>query len=162
MSIIRHLQLALCLLLTVLTLSACGGGANQPTANPTDVPPTLTPFPTFAYVEPTKLPVFDRTSGGTPVDERDDSQSIILDPKLVERGRGRYEALECGICHGNSGEGTEDGKSLLDFAMSADDFITFMRSGGDLGTRHQFSTDRLSDSGSRNLYQYLVSIAQGG
>jgi len=29
-----------------------------------------------------------------------------------------------------------------------------------LGTEHQYSTDRLSNSGSRNLYQYLVSLAQ--
>ncbi len=161
MSKTRHLRLAHCLLLTVLTLSACGGGANQPTATPTDVPPTLTPFPTFAFVEPTKPPVFDKTSENTPAADRDESPIITLDPKNVERGRGRYEALECGICHGNSGEGSASGKSLLDFAMSEEDFITFMRSGGDLGTSHQFSTDRLSNSGSRNLFQYLVSISQG-
>ena len=85
-----------------------------------------------------------------------------MDPKLVDRGRGRYEALDCASCHGESGEGVDGDKSLLDFALSEDDFITFMRSGGALGTDHQFSTDRLSNSGSRNLYQYLVSLVRGG
>lgn len=53
-----------------------------------------------------------------------------------------------------------EGKSLLQFSLSEEDFITFVRSGGELGPSHQFSTDRLSSSGSRNLYQYLVSLAQ--
>ncbi len=60
------------------------------------------------------------------------------------------------------GEGTDAGPSLLTFDASEDDFITFVRSGGEMGPRHQFSTDRLSNSGSRNLYQYLLSIAASG
>ncbi len=54
-----------------------------------------------------------------------------------------------------------EGKSLLQFNLSEEDFITFARSGGELGPSHQYSTNRLSSSGSRNLYQYLVSLAQG-
>ena len=155
------MRFALIQLLLALALAGCGG-ASQPAATATDIPPTLTPFPTFAYVEPTKPPVFDATSGDTPAGEADAEQALELDPKLVDRGRGRFEALACGDCHGDNGEGIDGDKSLLDFALSEDDFITFMRSGGDLGTSHQFSTDRLSNSGSRNLYQYLVSIARGG
>ncbi len=154
------LRAVLFLLLAGLTMSSCASGANQPTVAPTEAPPTRTPFPTFAFVEPTKAPVFDQTGGDTSEAEADAGASVELDPKFVERGRGRFEALECGNCHGAAGEGTELAIGLLDFAMTEEDFITFMRSGGDLGTRHQFSTDRLSDSGSRNLYQYLVSIAQ--
>ena len=61
--------------------------------------------------------------------------AIVLDPKLVDRGRGRYEALDCATCHGENAEGVDGNKSLLDFALSEDDFITFMRSGGELGVQ---------------------------
>ncbi|MDE2819542.1 MAG: hypothetical protein OXT68_13710 [Chloroflexota bacterium] len=156
-----------CLILWLTTVSiasvACSGGG-QATATPTDPPPTHTPFPTFAFVEPTKAPVFEQTGdqsakSGASVDDAAEG-AITLDPKKVERGLGRYEALACGSCHGAAGEGTDKASGIQDFAMSEDDFITFVRSGGELGTEHQYSTDRLSNSGSRNLYQYLVSLAQ--
>ena len=141
------------LLLTAFLLTACGG-ADSATATPR---PTRTPFPTFAFVEPTKPPAFDQDDEAAD-DVQDDEAEIQLDPKKVERGLGRYEALACAACHGEGGVG-EDGKSLLDFALSEEDFITFMRSGGSLGPAHQYSTNRLSDSGSRNLYQYLLSLS---
>ena len=144
------------LLLTAFILAACGA-ADSSTATPR---PTSTPFPTFAFVEPTKPPVFDQDDEAAD-DAPADEAAIQLDPKKVERGLGRYEALACADCHGEGGVGGEDGKSLLDFALSEEDFITFMRSGGSLGPAHQYSTNRLSNSGSRNLYQYLVSLAQG-
>ena len=140
--------------LLALILAACSSG---PAATPTAPPPTRTPFPTFAYVEPTTEAAFDSEEATAAAPQPD----IELDAKLVGRGRGRYEALACGNCHGENGEGTDQAKSLLEFNLPEDDFITFMRSGGELGTGHQYSTDRLSNSGSRNLYQYLVSLAQG-
>ena len=159
MNIKRKLRSVVFPLMVACALSACGG-SSEPTASATDVPPTLTPFPTFAYVEPTHPPVFEQTGIEDSSEEDSESAGTILDPKLVERGLGRYKALECGNCHGANGEGTDLAPSLLDFDLSEDEFITFVRSGGDMGPRHQFSTDRLSNSGSRNLYQYLVSIAQ--
>ena len=144
-----------------LVLAACGGG--QASATPTNVPPTQTPFPTFAYIEPTKPPAFEQAGDETPAAaEQPAADAVTLDPKKVERGRGRYEALECGSCHGENGEGADEGGSLLAFSLAEDDFITFVRSGGELGPAHQFSTDRLSNSGSRNLYVYLLSLAQSG
>lgn len=163
---IARSRFRLILWLTIVSIAsvACGGSGGQPTSKPTDSPPTHTPFPTFAFVEPTKAPVFEQTGEEPgPSDEAVDDaavRAITLDPKKVERGLGRYEALACGSCHGAEGEGTDKAGSIQDFAMSEDDFITFVRSGGELGTEHQYSTDRLSDSGSRNLYQYLVSLAQ--
>lgn len=144
----------ICLLFAVLALAACGADdSSTATAEP-----TRTPFPTFAFVEPTKPPAFDQSDEAAAAATEGTMQ---LDPKMVERGLGRYEALECAACHGVGGEGTEDGGSLLGFALSEEDFVTFMRSGGRLGPDHQYSTNRLSNSGSRNLYQYLVSLAQG-
>lgn len=161
MKISDLMRIALIQLLLSLALTACGG-AEQAAAAPTNAPPTPTPFPTFAFVEPTKPPVFDATAEETSDMAAETDQALELDPKLVGRGRGRYEALACGECHGENGEGMDGDKSLLDFALSEDEFITFVRSGGELGTSHQFSTDRLSNSGSRNLYQYLISLARDG
>ncbi len=148
------LGLVVCLCVAPI-LAACSSG---PASTPTNPPPTSTPFPTFAYIEPTTEGVFETDAADSDVAS---TASIELDAKLVGRGRGRYEALACGSCHGEDGEGTSQGKSLLQFTLPEEDFITFVRSGGELGTSHQYSTDRLSNSGSRNLYQYLVSLAQG-
>ena len=153
MIIARFACSVICLAALAL-MSAC---SSAPAATPTAAP-TRTPFPTFAYIEPTTEAAFEVDEATA---EPAPAAQIELDPKFVSRGRGRYEALECGNCHGDNGEGTDDGKSLLDFNLPEEDFITFVRSGGELGTAHQYSTDRLSNSGSRNLYQYLVSLAQG-
>jgi mono/diheme cytochrome c family protein len=137
------------LLCLILTLAACGGGIESDiTPDPTD-----TPFPTFEFVAPTNPPIF---AEATATVEAADVATPAAE--LVERGRGRYEALECGTCHGANGEGTDEGSSLLEFAMNQADFISFMRSGGDIGTSHQYSTDRLSQGGSENLYLYLQSL----
>lgn len=143
------------LLSLMLVLSACGGN-DEPTGEPE---PTATPLPVFEYVEPTIPPVFEQIGEST--EEATSDDTVTLDPKLVERGLGRYEALECGTCHGTTGEGTDDGSALTAFAMPEESFVTFMRSGGEIGTSHQYSTDRLSKNGAANLYQYLVSLAQG-
>ena len=85
----QYLHIFLCLLLIVLALSACSSGDNQPTAVPTDPPPTRTPFPTFAFVEPTKAPIFDESTEETAETTEDAAPiAIELDPKKVERGFG--------------------------------------------------------------------------
>ncbi len=85
--------------------------------------------------------------------------SAGLDPQAVERGHDRYVALQCGSCHGENGEGTDQGSALAGTALSQADFISFLRSGGTVGSSHQYSTNRLSDSGGRNLYQYVLSLS---
>lgn len=74
-------------------------------------------------------------------------------------GRNAFAVLILAAC---GGEGGADGSSRLDFVLSEEDFVTFMRSGGRLGQDHQYSANRLSNSGSRSLYQCLVSLAQDG
>lgn len=160
------------LLVLVLILVACGGddggttsgdnGDDSVDSQSVDAEPTNTPFPTFAYVAPTNPPVFNQDEEATEeASDQDTEASVELDPRLVERGLGRYDALGCAECHGEAGVGVDGEEDLLDFALSEDNFITFMRTGGDLGNDHQFSTDRLSENGAKNLYQYLLSIAQG-
>lgn len=145
-----RIRLLLFLVLVSLISAACAANS-QPTVTPR---PTVTPFPTFAAQQPTLPPVF---SGSATEDVAADTDP---DPQLVERGRGRYEALECGSCHGENGEGTDDGSSLINLAYSQGEFIDFMRSGGELGAEHQYSTDRLSANGGTNLYLYLTTLTE--
>ncbi len=138
--------------LAIMLLAAgCGGGAPAATALP-----TITAIPTYSYVEPTAAPAMATAAAATAAAAG--SATTALDPQVVERGRGRYEALDCGSCHGAAGEGTDKGSSMIAYAGTEDEFIAFMRSGGKLGAEHQYSTNRLSDSGGKNLFQYLLSL----
>jgi mono/diheme cytochrome c family protein len=143
---------AVLLLVSGLLLAGCGGAAQTPTALPTS-----TTIPTYEYVEPTAAPSIATAAAATAAAA---SAGSALDAAAVERGRGRYEALSCGECHGANGEGTDNGSAMSVYAGTEEEFIAFMRSGGELGADHQYSTNRLSDSGGRNLYQYLLSLRQ--
>ncbi|MCC6801412.1 MAG: hypothetical protein IT319_00905 [Anaerolineae bacterium] len=140
-------------LVLVMLFAACSGAA-EPT--PTTARPTVTSIPVFEYVPPTEVPQLATLAVMTATAVENAS---ALDPVKVERGSDRYVALECGSCHGDSGEGTDQGSALTTFAMSEADFISFMRSGGSMGAEHQYSTNRLSTSGGSNLYQYLLSLS---
>lgn len=140
-------------LLLLLVTAGCGGGAQ--TANPVA---TITTIPTYSFVEPTAAPSIATAAAATQTAVA--AAGTALDPQAVERGKGRYEALECGSCHGAAGEGTDKGSSMIAYTGTEAEFITFMRSGGDLGAEHQYATNRLSDSGGKNLYQYLLSLRQ--
>lgn len=160
-------------LILIVLLAACGGSGDNGSssdgdASNVDAEPTNTPFPTFEFVAPTNPPVFNQSAESTdeadaeatPEADEDTVETIELDPTKVERGLGRYEALECAVCHGEAGEGTEDIGGLIDMNLTEDEFTTFMRSGGTIGSSHQYSTDRLSRNGTENLYQYLLSLSQ--
>ena len=142
------------MIVTGVALAACGPAAPAETAQPTRA--TVTPIPVFQYVIPTQPPRLATIAAQTAVAQ---VSTDSLDPQKVERGRDRYVALECDTCHGESGEGTDDGSALTALAVSEADFISFMRSGGTLGAEHQYAADRLSQSGAVNLYQYLRSLA---
>jgi mono/diheme cytochrome c family protein len=142
------------MLALLLLLAACSPGGES--AAP---PATMTTIPVFVYVEPTAAPPVKTAAAATAAAVAAAAGSSAgLDAMAVERGRGRYEALECAACHGDNGEGTDQGSALTTYTAPEDEFISFMRSGGTLGAEHQYATNRLSDSGGRNLYQYLLSI----
>lgn len=156
-------------LILIGLLAACGGDSGNPqNAAPTraiDIPtysftdPTATAAPATAAATrtPTDIP---NTATAVPTVNTATPTEFVIDPTAVARGSGRYEALECGSCHGANGEGTDKGGSLLTYGANETDFITFMRSGGTVGTSHQYATNRLSESGAENLYQYLLSLQQ--
>lgn len=152
-----HIRLYLSLLtliLLLLTLAACGGAA-APSETATPAPTNTAIIPTFSFTQPTAPPSVATAAATVTVG------AVAADTEAIERGRGRYEALACAECHGPAGEGVEGEAALLAYAATEAEFISFMRSGGELGTDHQYSTNRLSESGGRNLYVYLMSL-QGG
>lgn len=143
------------LMIVMLSIAACGGDTGSDGAGDSEKP-TATAFPTFAFVEPTLASAFDSNDAAdTDVESAD---VVELDPVKVERGLGRYEALECATCHGEQGEGTDDGSALVGYSAPEAEFVDFMRTGGELGNDHLYSSSTLSNSGISNLYQYLISL----
>lgn len=157
-------------LFTALIVAACGGGgAGSPAATAI---PTSTPIPTYGIAVPTSVlsvATSEATTEATAEEivegTAEATEAVVassggLDPVLVERGKGRYEALDCASCHGADGSGTDDGVSLITSTQTEAEYIAFMRSGGALGTAHQYPANRLSDTGAKALYQYLLSLRE--
>ncbi len=127
-------------------------------AAPTVESVTLTPFPTFHYVQPTDALPATALATSVATLSATVSGSAALDPQLVEQGKGRYVALNCGSCHGDAGQGTATGPVLAGTKLSQDKFVDMLRTGGKLGNAHLYSVDRLSDPSSKNLYLYVLSL----
>ena len=149
-------------LILIAALAACSPAADPSAATSTPDTPaaTATPhvnIPTFAFVPPTVAPQI-ATAVATATAAA--PTAVALEPTAIARGLDRYVALGCAECHGDAGQGVDgvDGGALNDLALTEDEFITFMRSGGTVGVSHQYSTNRLSASGGRNLYLYLLSL----
>jgi mono/diheme cytochrome c family protein len=145
------------LVFVLLLVAACSprSSATQ-TAAPTVSPTSI--LPTHAFQQPTEAPAIATAAAATRTAVAAAPENA-LDPQAVERGKGRYDALECGTCHGANGEGTDDGSPLVGTTLDEEAFITFLRTGGTIGNDHLYSTNRLSESGGRNLYQYILSLS---
>ena len=135
-------QLLFALLAVLFT--ACGGTQSSQL-------PTPTMIPTYNYVSPTPIARVE-TAIATQV------AVASVDERTITQGRDRYVALECGSCHGENAEGSDDGSALAGTSQDEDDFVTFLRTGGTIGTSHQYATNRLSERGAHNLYLYLKSL----
>jgi len=134
----------------ILFLAACGA------AKPTQTPePTATPFPTYSFVSPTLPPAIASLASVS----TEAATTATPDSQKIELGKGRYVALKCGDCHGDAGQGTSKGSALAGTKLSQDDFINFLRTGGTIGTDHLYSTNRLSETGGENIYQYVLSLS---
>ncbi len=165
----KQIKLISLLSILAIVIVACGGndadGGASGDAQQAEEEATTTPFPTFEFVAPTNPPVFNQSAEETEeadsAEMDEETETIELDERAVSRGLGRYEALACAECHGEAGVGVDGENALIGYSATEDEFITFMRTGGDIGNDHQFSTDRLSQNGATNLYQYLLSLSQG-
>jgi len=142
---------AMCIGLLTLLLAACGG---KDASAPTAAPRAVTAFPTYEFVPPTSA-LIAATAATLP------TVSNARDPEKVALGLGRYEALACGGCHGVDAKGTPKGKSLVPTALTEAQFVDFLRTGGKLGNDHLYSSNRLSDTGIKNLYLYIQSLTSG-
>jgi mono/diheme cytochrome c family protein len=144
-----------------LLIAGCSsaGSTETTTTNSATATSPVKQIPTFSFSQPTAPPqvATAAVSGSTAVSVST-AEVSALNPEAVERGKARYEALDCASCHGTNGEGTDKGISLLEYKASEADFVTFMRSGGSLRAAHQYAANRLSESGAANLYQYLLSF----
>ena len=145
-------------LLVLLLVAACSPQAAGPTNTPAATN-TAYAFPTYAFNQPTEAPAIATAAAGTAAARAtSQSQTVSLDPEAVERGKGRWDALECGSCHGANGEGTDDGSALAGTTLTEREFVDFLRTGGTIGNDHLYSTNRLSTGGVANLYQYVLSL----
>lgn len=142
----------------LILLVAC----SPQTAAPTNTPAvTNTPFvfPTYAFNQPTEAPAIATAAAATAAARQTtEANTVAFDPVAVERGKARWDALECASCHGDSGEGTDDGPALAGTELSEREFVDFLRTGGTIGNDHLYSTNRLSTGGIANLYQYVLSL----
>ncbi len=153
----RTLTACLILALAAIALSACGAKPATPAI------PTSTTVPTYVYQAPTEPPVFASlaaTEAAEASAEAAGTQVVILDPEQVTRGQDRYVTLKCGSCHGDQGQGTDQGGALVPLKVDEAAFIKFLQTGGGLGNAHLFAGNKLSASGAHNLYIYVLSLAQ--
>lgn len=85
----------------------------------------------------------------------------MLDEQKIEQGQARYETLECSLCHGENGRGTNKGPALVGLTLGESDFMNVLRTGGNLGSAHVYPTSRLSDADGSSLYLYILSFNGG-
>lgn len=147
------------ILIGLIAIGLTASCSSTPTATESARLSTPTPIPTFQFVQPTAAPQLATLAAATVIAAGSDTSAHELDPEKIARGKDRYEVLECGSCHGANGEGSDDGSALIESSLNEEDFISFLRSGGTIGIGHQYSTNRLSDGGSRNLYAYILSLS---
>ena len=76
----------------------------------------------------------------------------------LELGQRVYGNL-CAQCHGEDLQGTAEGQALTSFDMPADEFTVLLRTGGEMGNQHLFSTIKVSETGIEAIFAYLNSIA---
>ena len=128
-------------LVLLLTVVACAPSISQtPTLTPPSALPTEAPRVILIPPEPA---------------------TASLDRQRLEQGQTRYETLECSLCHGENGRGTDKGPALTGTELGEKDFINVLRTGGPLGNAHVYSASRLSDADGHNLYLYVLSFNGG-
>ncbi len=135
---LRRLSLNAMLTLSMTACAAATAPSPVPPA-PTSPPPTDPP-----------IVITIRPAPATP-ESNPDAEKINL-------GMIRYTVLECGACHGENARGTDKGPSLIGMTLSETDFMTLMRTGGNLASMHIYPPNRLSDADGTNLYLYLQSL----
>lgn len=143
-----HPAVACWLLLGVFLLVGCG---------PADTPVELAPTPTMPVAQ------FTPVAGQLNEEKALETQSQLEDQETedfnaedIETGS-RVYANRCAECHGAELEGTDQAGALTALDMTQNDFLIFLRTGGDLGNSHQFGPAKASNAGIEDLYAFLVT-----
>lgn len=136
------------LLAAAFLLISCG---------PADAPAELAPTPTMPVAQ------FTPVAGQLNEEKALETQSRIEDQEAadfnaedIETGS-RVYANRCAECHGAELEGTDQAGALTTLDMTQNDFLIFLRTGGDLGNSHQFGPAKASNAGIEDLYAFLVT-----
>ncbi len=146
-----HLNAACWLLAAAFLLIGCG---------PSDTSAELAPTPTMPVAQ------FTPVAGSLNEEKALEAQSQIegqeaedFNAEDIETGS-RVYANRCAECHGAELEGTDQAGALTALDMTQDDFLIFLRTGGDLGNSHQFGPAMASNAGIEDLYAFLVTALE--
>jgi mono/diheme cytochrome c family protein len=151
----RNPGLLFALILTLLLIGfALVGCGQRQAAGPTPTPPpTVTPL-SAAFQQPTTI--IKEADSTTKSAEPAPTPTAAL-----SRGETIYTNRNCGDCHGPQGEGVQDkGQPLVGTALTAEEFETILRTGGQgsLGNDHLYGTQSISPSGMAALYDFIKSL----
>ncbi len=140
-------SLALCLLcLLGALLASCTGGTSS---EPAQVLPTPTmPVARFTAVAGEMNEVAAE-------DTKEQIQATVVAIQGDTEAGQRVYANRCAECHGAEQQGTADGGALTTLDMTADEFLIFLRTGGELGNEHLFGPTKISNPGIESLFAYL-------
>jgi len=148
-----------------LGLVSCGRAGEPETGPVTDV--TAEPTEEVELITDATAPATHVWKQPTSIIEVKDTPAEMATPsaddKLIARGQGSYEKLECGTCHGEKAEGLPDkGSALAGTELTEAEFKDVLRTGGhgELGNEHLYGTSAISESGIGALYVYLQSLAE--
>lgn len=143
-----HLTAACWLIAAAFLLIGCG---------PSGAPAELAPTPTMPVAQFT--PVAGQLNEEKALEAQsqiEDQETEDFNAKDIEAGS-RVYANRCAECHGAELEGTDQAGALTALDMTQDDFLIFLRTGGDLGNSHQFGPAKASNAGIEDLYAFLVT-----
>ncbi len=145
-SILWSIRLLACLFGSLLV--ACTGARE---------PAQVLPTPTMPVARFT--PVAGTMNEAAAEETKDQIQATAVAAQGdIEAGQ-RVYANRCAECHGAERQGTGLGGELATLDMTLDDFIIFLRTGGELGNDHLFGTTKVSNPGIESLFAYLTTIA---
>ena len=151
-----RLASAVAVLLMLLTLAAgCGPGdeLTDPGGEASADSEAVPTMPAARFDQPTPVTDLEEASEA---DKQADAEEAAEEPDIA-MGEFVY-GNRCAECHGEGAAGTDQGSSLVGFAMSEAEFEDLIRTGGELGPDHLFGSTKISPDGLRAVYAYLISL----
>jgi hypothetical protein len=189
MRIIRQLGIWTAIIALVLQLGCGGSSTSDPSGSTAETSAAETSgravptMPAARFAQPTTMITVADSTGVTGTDTITNSDAITgtdaitdsetmtvpetvetpvpaADAADLERGERAY-VRHCVECHGEQGTGVADkGPALTDLALSQDEFVDLLRTGGGLGPEHLFGPQKISPGSIDALYMYVLTLAE--